>query len=176
MYCQVCQKHEATVHQLDLSWDDQGHRSLRTLDLCAPCAKQRGIPVAGNIPSFPQVVSQLGKAVFGKAGLFQPSAPSQEDPGPTCPDCGWTLRDFRQTSRFGCAKDYEVFSEFVEEVLERIHGTREHPVDPRRTEAGQLRQEMAEAVAAEDYERAAQLRDRLRDLERSLEEAPDSEF
>ncbi|MBL7009536.1 MAG: UvrB/UvrC motif-containing protein [Planctomycetes bacterium] len=174
MLCQSCQKHQASVHQFDLQYDEQGASEFKVLNLCAPCAKQRGLPLPGKVPTYSNVVSMLSKAFLGIQGAKQQAAPDEVER--SCPDCGWTLRDFRQTSRFGCAKDYDVFSDFVDEVLERIHGTSEHPVNADEAELARLRTEMEEAVGCEDYEAAAELRDRIRGLEERMEDAEKLEF
>ncbi len=175
MLCQSCQKHEASVHQFDVVYDEQGGSQLKVLNLCSPCAKQRGLPLPGKVPTYSNVVSMLSKAFLGmQSAKQQPEAESEVEQ--SCPDCGWTLRDFRQTSRFGCAKDYEVFSDFVDEVLERIHGTSEHPVNAEETELARMRSEMEEAIRCEDYELAADLRDRIRDLEERIQDAEKLEF
>lgn len=179
MLCQACKKHPAQVRQYDLHYDQPGEPRLELTSLCVLCAKQRGLPLPGSVPKLTNVVSLLSKAFLDLQGAVagdQPRPASEAAAGPTCPDCGWSLRDFRQTSRFGCPKDYEVFSTFVEEVLERIHGTSEHPAHPEQAELARLRAEMAEAVEREDYEAAAGLRDRIHDLEKRLEDAEELEF
>jgi len=174
MLCQSCQKHQASVHQIDLHYDEQGGSQFKVLNLCAPCAKQRGLPLPGKVPTYSNVVSMLSKAFLGAQAAKQPEGSPEAEQ--SCPDCGWTLRDFRQTSRFGCAKDYEVFSEFVDEVLERIHGTSEHPVNADEAELTRMRAEMEDAIRCEDYETAAALRDRIRSLEQRVEETEELEF
>lgn len=171
--CQSCLKQEATVQQIDVIHPPAGPPEVKVLHLCAACAKQRGIPVPGQIPSYPKVVSMLGSALLGSIQ----AATQKRDPNElACPDCGWTLRDFRQTSRFGCPRDYEIFGAQVEDVLERIHGTSEHPVRPEEAELVRIKAEMAEAVRCEDYETAASLRDRIRDLAAQVETTEEFEF
>ena len=160
--CQSCQKHPATVHQFEVSYSGDGSKQLTTLHLCAPCAKQRGISVAGNAPSYPAVVSFLSKALLGGKEL------AQTEKDRACPECGWTLRDFRQTSRFGCAHDYEFFEDFVNDVLERVHGTSEHPSQSHEAELARLTRKMNQAIGREEYEEAARLRDQIRGLENKM--------
>ena len=161
MYCQSCQKHEATVHTTQMVYAAEGTPSYQELHLCPPCAKTSGVPLL-HIPSFPKMVSMLGKAILGNAG---PPTPSSTQ----CPDCGWTLKDFKQTSRFGCPQDYEVFSEFVEDILDNIHGFTQHVTEKADTELIELQGQLKQAVQQEDYESAASLRDAIQTLKRSLE-------
>lgn len=161
MLCQSCKKHPATVHTTEIQVvEDQ--ETVQTLHLCAPCAHQSGIPIP-NAVSLPKMVSMLGKALLGSSSeqAKYSSSAAQE----ACPACGWTLRDFRQTSRFGCPHDYEVFSAHVEDLLDRIHGTSKHPRDERAATIGRLRNNLEKAVLSEDYELAAAIRDQIRALE-----------
>lgn len=92
----------------------------------------------------------------------------------TCPICGTTFREFRSSGRLGCPHDYEVFSSELLPLLENIHGETQHsgkmpkhaPADSQRhTDLIKLRQSLRKAVADENYEEAARLRDRIRGLE-----------
>lgn len=174
MHCQSCQKHLATVHQIEVVWHGSGlgpeDRELRILHLCAPCAKAAGLAVPPGVPSFPKVVSLLSKALL-QGGPPAPAGPREAGKGLTCPECGWSLRDFQQTSRFGCPRDYEVFEDFVTDLLEKVHGTSEHPVQEEEAELSRLVHLMNEAAAQEDYETAARLRDQIRALEAGLQES-----
>ncbi|MDA1113228.1 MAG: UvrB/UvrC motif-containing protein [Planctomycetota bacterium] len=165
MICQSCEKLQATLHQLDVVYDDAGKAQVSERDFCPVCAKQAGLPVP-KAAAFPKVISMLSKAFLmqGAPGSATPIKPdSQEEL--TCPDCGWTLRDLRQTSRLGCPNDYEVFADYVGEMLERLHGHSQH-VDWREDSLlDQLSAEMDQAILAEDYEAAARLRDQIQKME-----------
>ena len=93
----------------------------------------------------------------------------------TCPDCGIKFMEFRAEGRLGCPYDYEVFRDELMPLLENIHGeTRHSGKVPRRaprntqqqTTLIQLRNELKRAVAAEDYEVAARLRDQIKGIEK----------
>ena len=169
MICQSCQKLQATMHQLDVVYDDAGNAQVTASDFCVVCAKKAGLPMP-KAASFPKIISMLSKAFLphSQAAPSTPTAPdSLEDL--TCPDCGWTLRDLRQTSRLGCPNDYEVFGDYVGEMLERLHGHAEH-VDWREDNLlDQLSAELETAIAKEDYESAARLRDRIQELENAAD-------
>lgn len=93
-----------------------------------------------------------------------------------CDNCQITFAEFRATGRLGCPRDYEIFRDDLMPLLENIHGeTRHTGKTPRRapllaqqqTQLMQLRSEMREAIAREDYEHAAQLRDLIQGIESS---------
>lgn len=170
MLCESCQKFDATVHQVQVEYLTGGQPSVREEHLCAQCAQAKGLHIgAPTSQNYPDIVQKLSKSLLEP---FQQSISAKASPETTsepCPECGWTERDFRQTSRFGCPHDYEHFSEFVEEVLERIHGYTEHASSDHESRVEQLRAELDEAILAEDYESAARLRDAIRELGAILE-------
>jgi protein arginine kinase activator len=91
-----------------------------------------------------------------------------------CPICGIKFVEFRNSGRLGCPHDYQEFRDELLPLLENIHGeTRHAGKTPRRlpqtklaqNELIQLRKQLNQAVNREAYEEAAQLRDRIRQLE-----------
>lgn len=106
------------------------------------------------------------------------SPPAEREPSLQCPICGISFEEFRQLGRLGCPHDYEVFRDELRPLLENVHGSLRHvgkipkraPADTRRqTELIKLRQEIQQAIAVEDYERAARLRDQIDSLEKKGE-------
>jgi protein arginine kinase activator len=130
----------------------------REFHVCPACAQELGAtpPQVGDDP-----VNVL------LAGLEEVAG------GGVCPGCGWTWERFRSGGRLGCARCYETFREELRPLLRRIHGAVRHAGRaPRSPGADQgaarlrrLHEELERAVGAEDYERAAELRDRLAELE-----------
>jgi protein arginine kinase activator len=156
MTCQRCQD-PATVH---LTETVDGRR--REVHLCATCAEKAGVlppePAAAP-PGFDAVVQGLivahvGELVGELAGL-------------TCPLCGLKFMEYRAGGRLGCPHDYEVFARGLLPLVQRAHGATRHvgkAARPRPAAAARLglRLRLRSAVAREDYEEAARLRDQLR--------------
>lgn len=93
-----------------------------------------------------------------------------------CPICGITFFEFRNQGRLGCPHDYICFQKELDPLILNIHGESAHvgkrpsrsPLNTdRQTELIRLRREMKEAIQGEDYEKASQLRDEIRQIERS---------
>ncbi|MCA8913186.1 MAG: UvrB/UvrC motif-containing protein, partial [Planctomycetes bacterium] len=97
---------------------------------------------------------------------------------PACPECGMTLSEFRARGRFGCPLDYEVFAEHLDPLFERIHdvqparhegrlpeGDGGDEVIEKQRSLADLRKQLENAVAEENYELAAELRDQIVELE-----------
>jgi protein arginine kinase activator len=75
--------------------------------------------------------------------------------------------EFRAEGRLGCPQDYRVFSAGLLPLLQRYHGATRHVGKVARRPEGatqrlRLRTKLRAAIAREDYEEAARLRDRLR--------------
>ena len=155
MTCQRCPD-EATVH---LTETVAGRR--RELHLCASCAGKAGVLPHGSLPELPLdtvvnglILAHVGELVGELAGL-------------TCPDCGLKFMEYRALGRLGCPNDYAVFARGLLPLVQRAHGATRHvgKVARHRPAAAvrlRLRTRLREAVAREDYEEAARVRDQLR--------------
>jgi protein arginine kinase activator len=155
MICEECKKNQATVHLVQTI---NGHRTERYL--CAQCANKAAAP-----DSFmPFSVSDL------IAGYFHQMAP-QTLPQKRCPLCGMSFSDFKSAGRLGCPQCYTTFRDELAPMLQSIHGRCEHRgrclPEVESGESGEivkLQKELCEAVGAENYEKAAQIRDEIRRL------------
>lgn len=166
MPCQVCGKAPATVHLIEIV-DAQ----KRVLHLCQGCADAKGSVID---PSLIQVAAAQIKKILGQAA--PPGSGALAVLGRArCPHCGSTWKDFRKTNRFGCPHDYETLGADVEKLLRRIHGQVEHRGRTseraatrlsRQRRLDVLQKDLDLAVKGEDFERAAELRDRIRCFER----------
>lgn len=101
----------------------------------------------------------------------------------SCPTCGWTYERFVHRGKFGCADCYETFGNALPPVMKRLHnGNAEHTGQvpeayeetrdlKRRIE--DIRSRMQDAIAQEEFETAAELRDQARELETKLSKGGD---
>lgn len=87
-----------------------------------------------------------------------------------CPACGFTLRDWKRTGRFGCPECYDTFKVQILPALERLHTDTFHRGKfPRRlanpaliaNRMRELQEQLDRQVQAERYEEAAQTRDEM---------------
>ncbi len=156
--CDKCDK-PATIHLTDIA---DGKKS--EVHLCEECAAAEGLTVKASVP-----LSQLlEEFVLQKSG--QPEQPELK-----CDVCGITFAEFRRKGLLGCPNDYDAFAEMLDPLLERAHGGATQHVGkvPGRAGADQkkqtailrLRGALRKAVADEDYEGAARLRDQIKELE-----------
>ena len=174
MQCQECGSETATVHVKRREGDEES-----SLHLCRSCAQKLGwhdpledakFPLAHFISSMMQDMT---------SGTFRERA---ADSGARCAECGLSFQDFSRTGRLGCGHCYESFRTSMEELLRRIHGNTRHrgrrpesaPKARPSSESSTLRQLKADldrAVAGEDFERAAHLRDQIREFKKPRRES-----
>ena len=163
MKCQKCEK-PATFHITDLTGDE-----LLALHLCADCAKDY-LKADDDVEAAPTITGVLQQQLK----LEQTAEDLKELDSRECPICGISFYEFRQSGRLGCPNDYTCFAAELEPLLVNVHGDNIHVGKrPKRgsddteiqTETIRLRREMKDAVENEDYEKASELRDRIRTLE-----------
>ncbi len=164
MKCQKCAK-PATFHITDII--EKGRH--REYHFCDEHARQHLAPPEESQEA-PAISEFAKKLAVSSPGVLRESAADKQ----VCPVCQITFLEFRNSGRLGCPYDYEVFRDEIMPLLESIHGeTRHSGKVPRRaprntqqqTTLIQLRNELKRAVAAEDYEAAARLRDQIKSIE-----------
>ena len=162
MLCSVCKTKQATVHLTQIVNDQ-----VQKVDMCEACYSKKGLDDPSNYMMADQALGLVEKAVE--------ALPSPTEVGPACPQCGFTQADFKKTGRFGCANCYRVFSEGLEELLKSMHKGIRHTgkvpgtVRPSASLESedllkQTQKRMEQAIAQEDYEQAALLRDEIKSL------------
>jgi protein arginine kinase activator len=163
--CDRCHEREAVIHL-----HRQTAEETVILHLCERCAAEQGVETTVNLGKTPvgSFLASMGKGLEG-VGAVPGLAP-----GGRCPRCGATLSDFRESGRLGCGECYRVFEAPLRDLLRRLHGSSRHlgeryhaPGNGREPEAEdsrRLREQLRLAVETENFELAAELRDRLRAL------------
>jgi len=160
--CEHCKKAQATFHLTNISRD--GEKIER--HLCERCAVDEGL-VQVHKPSFTAEILENFIATAKSVAT--------ESTNLVCEECGISYVEFRNQGLLGCPNDYEAFKEALSPLIERAHDGATHHAgkSPKslgatritQQEIRRLKRQLDEAIAAEDYERAAELRDRIRTLE-----------
>ena len=173
MKCDLCEA-EATVHETQIV-----DSKLVVRRLCERHAAEAGLTGMAPVPN------------AGPTATVVLSLQQKAGTGLKCPSCGLSYAAFRQHGLLGCSQCYEAFEEKVTPLIERAHqgGTHHIGKTPRRMLAAAqgedaqaierllgsareraervalLRKQLEEALAQEQYERAAAVRDQLRRYE-----------
>lgn len=161
MLCDSCRERDAVVHLTTIE-----NNTVTQLHLCERCAAERGVETTVATPKHP-----LGDFL---QAVHQQAATAVVD-GNRCAFCGTTMADFRATGRWGCARCYTTFESGMRELLRRVHGSSRHVGRAYRVPEGEqmersavlaeLRDRLQRAIESEQFEAAAELRDRIRVLE-----------
>lgn len=164
MKCQKCDK-SATFHITELTGGKP-----QELHLCEEHARQY-LTESESEPMGASLAGALAQQLV--PGTAEELARLDQQ---ACPVCGITFYEFRNQGRLGCPHDYVCFQKELDPLILNIHGESTHAGKrPRRSPASsdwqtqliRLRREMREAINSEDYERASQLRDEIRQIERA---------
>ncbi len=165
MLCQNCGKNEATTHIKQIINGDMAESHL-----CSDCAAHLGY--SDMFSGFSLNFSEL----FG--GLLGDMMPSiSAGNSPRCKKCGTSFEEIAQSGKVGCAECYRTFYDRLLPSIQRIHGKIKHsgktisptPAEPK-TETKEekiqkLKNAMNDAVAKQEFEEAAKIRDELKALE-----------
>ncbi|MBM3248451.1 MAG: hypothetical protein FJZ10_03390 [Candidatus Omnitrophica bacterium] len=169
MLCDICGKKQATVHLTEIV-DEQ----MTELHLCDECAKEKSV----------QMEQQFGLADL-LAGLSDMGKQVKEEVSPVavkCLNCGLTYEDFRKVGRLGCSECYNTFRKYLSVLLKKIHGSNQHlgktPTKiarPVKTKSSiqELKDRLQRAIQSEEFEEAAKIRDKIKELEKN-KETPDA--
>ncbi|MBQ7108876.1 MAG: UvrB/UvrC motif-containing protein [Clostridia bacterium] len=164
MKCEKCGKREATTHFTKIV---NGYKEEHYL--CSECA--------AKAPEYKELKSNMNFGITDfLTGMFSHSSHSSlgtEQGTAVCPTCNMSYDEFLKQGKLGCGDCYTVFGNRLRRPLKQIHGTFEHigKVPKRGGDAllldkkiSKLEAEMSSAVAKQDFEAAAKLRDEIKAL------------
>ena len=161
MLCDVCKCNDASVFLTQIL-----EGKMQKVNLCDACSKEKGVQ---DPTGFALADLLLG---IGAAEEIEKGAPAQK-----CSVCGFTQADFKKTGRLGCSACYQTFAEGLESLLKAMHKGTEHVGKLPERATRQLRlsdnmrvlnDDLEKAVAEENYETAASLRDQIKQLEHEM--------
>jgi protein arginine kinase activator len=167
MLCEMCKKEEATVHLTKVA-DEQ----VKKMHLCEACKEEMGIDTES-----PSSITDLflgggsGGDADDQPDLFEPVS------GLVCATCEMTKLQFKKSGRLGCSDCYETFEEEMLPLVKAMHHSDRHSGKrPSRLskkvvaeeELLRLQAELAVAVAQENFEDAAELRDQISQWKETL--------
>ena len=134
---------------------------------------------------FSSGVNDLFSSIMGMP-LYEDDMPRVQQ-GRTCPNCGMTERQIRESYSFGCSECYKTFSDLAKEFVSRMGGTAHKGRAPRgykglndssasaktvkkeltvQERIEELERKMKEAAANEDYDSALNYKKQIEELKR----------
>lgn len=176
MLCEKCKKNTANVF-----YNENINGKTRSYALCSDCAEK--MQENGEIQdmnsmftNFADPFAEFHDPFF--SGFFGMPALRSAEPEKKCPVCGSTYSDIAKTGRVGCPQCYETFGDELSDIIGSVHGTTSHTGNvPSRHRAKKerdnklktLKKDLENAIKAEEYEKAATLRDEIRSLQNENE-------
>jgi len=160
--CKICGVKPAQIHYTEIV-----NNKVITVDLCQDCAREKGIDLKKGTPY------GIGDLIATQLGSVAQTE-SERIGRVHCAACGYDYSDFKKVGRFGCPECYTAFSQQLFSLLRHIHGSTQHkgktpvelgPLAVRRRELIELKEQLALAIESEAYEKAAELRDHIKELE-----------
>lgn len=167
MLCDKCHENFATVYVSQMF-----NNKLSKLHLCEECT--HGFSEDASLDLFFSIPELLA-SLFD---LHVPESPAELlEERKECSNCGTSFSDIRETGKLGCSQCYEVFKESLKPLLKKVHTSLEHKgkvpqVLPDRVKMRlairKLQAKLTEYANREEFEQAAKVRDRIRELERKI--------
>ncbi|MCK5346370.1 MAG: UvrB/UvrC motif-containing protein [Candidatus Heimdallarchaeota archaeon] len=162
MICQVCGKNEATIHLTEIV-----NSQMVELHICEECAKDKAVDLVPPI-AFTDILS-------GLVDFTAPKDPYVENI--TCPNCKLTFESFKKNGRLGCAMCYESFKTALLPLIQKVHNATHH-LGKRPSHLGgsmnmeieikELTEKLKNHIGREEYEDAAQIRDKIKMLQKKI--------
>ena len=149
-FCQKCKKRKAEVEFVEIV---EGEKKVKKL--CKVCAQEE----ATGISSSPIIPVKKREKEIGEENKI-------------CPNCGLSLFEFFKKTKVGCEYCYDAFGNSITKLIQKIHGTVLHRGKKyvpkyritREFKMRLLERALKDAVEREEFERAAKLRDMLKNL------------
>ena len=171
MKCESCHENEATIHLTQVI-----DGNVKKLNLCQECALKNGIDLNSPI-SITDVLLGLGSQASGEQ-------PAMSEFDLSCSRCQMTRAEFKKRARLGCPECYNAFMGELSALTKAMHHSGQHigKIPARQgTEAritaqiAALQKNLEMAIAKEQYEEAANLRDKIKALKNSVQSMDNGE-
>lgn len=168
MLCQICRKKEATITLTKIVGSQK--TEIRLCKDCAPVFSDK-FPIF-PLPQFD--INDLLAGLLNAIDLYHKEEGVIPGKKIECSNCHLTYNEFKRSGKLGCSVCYHDFREQLTPLLRRLHGNSEHTGKmPRQLEGKfnkiskikQLKKELQELILKEEYEKAANTRDKILKLE-----------
>ena len=163
--CDKCGAENATTHVKTII-----NGEFKEYDLCSACAHKLG---------YTNVFADMESDFSHLLGSFFGNVLPARTQSTRCEFCGSTYAEIANTGHVGCANCYQLFADRLNPSIVRIHGNaahcgkhsnitaqaREARAETKEDKIKRLQSQLDEAIKQQEFERAAELRDQIREME-----------
>ncbi|KEI05061.1 UvrB/UvrC motif-containing protein [Clostridium botulinum] len=169
MLCELCRQNEATIHITKIV-----NGVKKEANICSKCA---GNSEEFNLVSDMDIITPFSfqNILGGLMDYVNDTSKSSRIAEIKCENCGASYREFKEKGLLGCSECYKYFSPAILSVVKGVQGNTEHIGKiPKRSGKDlvnknkilKLKEELQKAIALEEYEKAAEIRDKIRDIDK----------
>lgn len=171
MKCQKCGNKQADTHIKRVI-----NGEFEEYNLCSDCARE-----AGYSNMFDGFANDISSGFNSLLGSFFSNALPARSQSTRCDVCSMSYGDITRTGMMGCANCYKIFADQLMPTIRRVHGNithcGKHSAFVKKTQGTQpqknskenqvekLKQELKIAVENQEFEKAAELRDKIKEME-----------
>ena len=174
MLCEYCKEREANVKYTQIV-----NGVKKEMFLCDKCSKELEIgDMSFNMPI--DFSSFFGDFINEYNNSFMPLLTKQKPV--RCDNCKMTFDEFVNQGKFGCSHCYDTFSENIDTILKRLHGSNryvgrkvskkdetnialENETSVEDEKIKELKSIIKKLIKEEKYEEAAKVRDEIKKIE-----------
>ena len=163
--CDKCGAENATTHVKTII-----NGEFKEYDLCSACAHKLG---------YTNVFADMESDFSHLLGSFFGNVLPARTQSTRCEFCGSTYAEIANTGHVDCANCYQRFADRLNPTIVRIHGNaahcgkhskiaaqaREERAETKEDKIKRLQSQLDEAIKQQEFERAAELRDQIREME-----------
>ncbi len=163
MLCQKCKKNQANTYVKRII-----NGNLKEYHLCNECANDIGYDnmFSSIVPSFSNILE----------GLFNMPSSNSIASVTRCKLCGSSVGDIINSGKIGCANCYTTFKRELMPSIKKMHGNTIHcgkgassKSDNNSISLDSLKNDLKQAIEMQEFEKAATLRDQIKELESKKE-------
>lgn len=182
MLCDICHNKTARIFYTEIINGEKKEQHL-----CEECAAECTV----NVNGMPGKELPIGNILTGILQNYAKGMASRQNGEAVCSRCNMTAAEFLKRGSFGCSECYTAFESILEKNIKTMQAGAEHhgkmpqfalremsekqaaddgvpsAEEQLRAELEELRAQLKKAVAVEDYEEAARLRDIIREKEKN---------
>ncbi|PAB57537.1 UvrB/UvrC motif-containing protein [Anaeromicrobium sediminis] len=166
MLCENCNERTATVHLTKIM--NNKKTEIHLCELCAKESQKMTMDTPFSINSFLTSILDSIQDSPLKVDYIQTTE---------CDHCKMTYSQFKNLGRLGCSHCYDAFKVKLNPLIKRVQGHEKHvgKIPEKiggdfiiKREINELKKQLSKSIDKEEFEQAAVLRDKIRDLEKRL--------